>query len=104
MKLGFTYKADLHCEKCGREICQNLNRSGKRPADPEDEYSYDSDDYPKTIVVDGESDTPQHCSTCGVFLENSLTSDGVNYVREAIADGSGSVVAEWADFYKQELG
>ena len=47
----------------------------------------------------GEADAPQHCDSCGVFLENPLTDEGVQYVLEAIEEGSGSCIAEWAAFY-----
>ena len=63
------------------------------------EIDYDSDDYPKWCSSDAESDGPEHCgsgpdcinaeelsggSKCGYFFENSLTSDGANYVLEAV--------------------
>ena len=52
----------------------------------------------------GEADAPQHCDSCGVFLENPLTwYDGYQYVSAAIEayeyDGYGTSVVEWADFY-----
>ena len=42
-----------------------------------DESDYDSDDLSKGPYPDdgGEADTPRHCDTCGVFLENPLTAD-----------------------------
>ena len=33
----------------------------------------------------GESDAPEHCDTCGLFLENPLTSDGLEGVNEIVA-------------------
>lgn len=86
------------------------------PKDPDDESSYDSDEYPKGPYPDGggESDSPWHCgagSDClnaielsdgtkvGAWLENELTTDGVDYVREAI-QGGGEVAGMWADFYR----
>jgi hypothetical protein len=53
----------------------------------------------------GEADTPQHCGECGVFLENALTTDGVEYVRERVADNIANgrtesiAVTVWARFY-----
>jgi hypothetical protein len=50
----------------------------------------------------GESDCPQHCGTCGVYLENPLTKDGIAYVLEAIEEymtmgcGERSVLRQWA--------
>jgi len=62
----------------------------------------DSDTYPQGPYADGggESDTPAHCDVCGVFLENPLTPDGVEYVRELIrAEGNPT----WAEFYASVL-
>ncbi len=48
-----------------------------------------------------ETDSPCHCSVCGIPLIHSLTSDGVRYVREAIAERAGCCrelwPAVWAD-------
>jgi hypothetical protein len=51
-----------------------LTSQGQAPADPTAEHTYDSDKFPKGPLADGggESDCPQHCDTCGVFLENPL--------------------------------
>lgn len=65
------------------------------------ERDYDSDSYPKHCSDDEESDCPQHCGShadcvdaevcadgtkIGHFFGNSLTSDGADYVREAVRD------------------
>ncbi len=44
----------------------------------------DSGEYPCGPYADGggESDTPSHCGGCQEFLENPLTADGYQYVRE----------------------
>ena len=67
--------------------------------DPEDETTFDSDQYPKGPYCNGggESDCPNHCDGCKVFLENPLTQDGENYVREQ-AD-KGHIPDEWREFY-----
>jgi hypothetical protein len=77
----FMYRAALHCETCGGKIKDQLNQAGKQPEDIDNEYSYDSDDYPKGPYSDGggEADCPQYCDTCGIFLENPLTHDGIDY-------------------------
>jgi hypothetical protein len=78
------------------------------------ESDYDSDDLPKGPYGDsaGEADTPQHCDGCRQFLENPLTGDGLTYVEDAIREAlttkrltgaTNEAVAEWADFYKDEL-
>ncbi len=94
----YTYQADLWCEQCGEAIREQLARDhpGKVPADPDQEHTYDSDDYPKGPVADGggESDMPQFCAAgeeclctafgVGQFLENTLTDHGCETLREAI--------------------
>jgi len=99
---AYIYQADIYCEECGALIRQELDEQGACPADPTDESTFDSDEYPKGPYADGggEADCPQHCAACGVFLENSLTSEGVAYVKEAAIDPfRGQAAAEWLQFY-----
>jgi hypothetical protein len=51
-----------------------------------DQYTYDSDDFPKGDPNDWYSDSPEFCGHCQTFLENDLTSDGVEYTLENFAD------------------
>lgn len=85
---AFIYQAALYCEDCGQSIRDSLDGTDKAPENPDDESSYDSDDYPKGPYPDGggESDTPSHCDACNAHLENPLTSDGYAYVIEAVAE------------------
>lgn len=125
----YVYAADLYCETCGEAIREEIDAAGKGPDDPSVEYSYDSDDYPKGPYPHGggESDSPRHCGSgpecacpvilmdgrkVGAFLENPLTSDGVEYVREAVSEalgrgqrGKGTSVAleVWAPFYDLDI-
>lgn len=118
----FLYQAALYCQWCGEGI--RRERHEYAPLDPNDESSYDSDVYPKGPYDKGggEADTPQHCDSCGLFLENPLTTDGGDYVRaaaepytypderdgdvapwslvaeRAAADGK-QALAEWIEFY-----
>lgn len=103
----YVYQAALYCEDCGKAIRASLTVEGKAPPDPDDEETYDSDNFPKGGYPDGEADSPQHCTACSVFLENDLTTDGVAYTREAIeraliegktADDS-PALADWMPFY-----
>ncbi|MDZ4250273.1 MAG: hypothetical protein U0990_09320 [Candidatus Nanopelagicales bacterium] len=112
----YIYQADLWCEACGRAIKAQPDVTA--PADPEDESSYDSDEYPKGPYPDGggEADTPQHCAAgpaCvnaleldgnkyGMLLENPLTKDGREYVREAVKRG-GPLATYWAEEYAEQL-
>ena len=99
----YIYQADCFCDDCGKVIRVHLNAQGKKPKNVEDERSYDSDVYPKYAGPDddhGESDTPCHCGkgeNClnaenipgfgkvGKLLGTNLTQEGVNYVRESMA-------------------
>lgn len=102
----YIFQAALLCKHDGEKVRRELTRSGKAPEDPDDEHSYDSDDFPKGPYPDGggEADTPQHCDICHMFLENPLTGDGMQYVLEALDEGRGDadVLKEWADFYDLE--
>ena len=103
----YIYQAALYCEHCGKEIRQRLMAEGKAPANPEDEYTYDSDDFPKGPYPDGggEADCPQHCDSCNAFLENELTTQGQEYVTEKFLEyltcfnGDESAIAQWREFY-----
>ena len=89
----YFYQAALWCEDCAGEIPRTR--------------SDDSDDSPQGPYPDGggESDSPQHCEGCRVFLENALTDYGIAYVRRALAAGRGNpaVLAAWRDYYSDHL-
>ena len=85
------YCASLYCEECAAEIRSDL--VGVSRADMGDSDSYPQGPYPNG---GGEADCPQHCDSCGIFLENPLTPDGVEYVKEA---EPGRVRQIWRDFY-----
>ena len=78
----YMYQAALVCEPCGKQAMDELTAQGLAPEDTGDEYSYDSDNFPKGPYPDGggESDAPEHCDGCGLWLENPLTRDGEDYV------------------------
>ncbi len=42
-----------------------------------------------------ETDSPCHCSVCGIPLLHTLTSEGASYVRQAIAEGEGCCSELW---------
>jgi len=111
----YIYNADIYCEDCGEAIREQITRGGFAPADPDDESSYDSDEFPKGPCPDGggEADYPQHCGEgpdclnaiefddghkVGALLENELTTDGIDYVRDAVREG-GEVAELWAEYY-----
>jgi len=118
----YFYAADIFCKDCGEKIREDITEEGFAPPDVDDESSYDSGEFPKGPYPDGggESDSPQHCgsgSDCpnaiefavdscgfgdgikvGCWLENELTGEGVEYVKEAIREG-GEVAELWAEYY-----
>ncbi len=74
----YIYQAALYCDSCGSEIKQRLKDESKRPKDWRDEDSYDSDEYPKGVVIDqaGFTET-EHCEGCGeVIYEVEDEDDG----------------------------
>jgi hypothetical protein len=93
----YIYRASLICDKC-------FKPDGWAQITEPNEHS-DSEQYPAGPYPGGggESDTPQYCTWCNVFLENPLTTDGEDYVRDAIFEdrfhGTNAVVNEWAAFY-----
>ena len=109
----YIFNADLYCAPCGEAIAATL----PEPTEWEREYP-DSNSYP--IAHDsseGQSDTPDHCGNCELFLERSLTDDGMEYVRDAVTElkfgmflssifgpeegtkGRNEIVEQWAEFY-----
>jgi len=72
---AYVFEADLYCEDCAPEGAESFPDGG------------------------GEADTPHHCGTCMVPLENPLTGEGVNYVLEAISHTLAEDPAEWEKVY-----
>jgi hypothetical protein len=111
----FVYQADSYCDACGSAIRNELIDSGQGPNDPDDEYSFDSDEFPKGFPA-GETDYPDHCASgencegdsidlrewgmpnddsllvgaesfvIGELLSESLTDEGVSYLTEMLDD------------------
>lgn len=102
---AYMYQAALYCEKCGKDIKDRLDAEGNTPENPNNESTYDSDEYPKGPIPDGggEADSYQHCDDCKEFLGNTLTSDGIDYSLEALKEyvqsdsGNAEVLDTWAD-------
>lgn len=117
----YTFQADSYCDSCGQAIRAELieaerrdpNMEGSVPRDPDDERSYDSDDFPKYGNEDA-TDYPDHCASraeclepidlgayglkpsdelkgaettlIGALLNRGLTDEGVSYLREMLND------------------
>ncbi len=83
---AYVFQAALHCETCAARL-ESANRHRLPPgANLDDESTYDSDQFPKGPYPNGggEADSPQHCDSCGEFLENTLTPDGDSWLRAEI--------------------
>lgn len=104
---AYVFQAAMLCADCGKATRDQLRATTKElhPGfDEADEYTYDSDYFPKGPYSDGggEADSPNHCDHCGVFLHNPLTREGVAYVKEQLSeveDVSGfDCPLDWHDF------
>ena len=111
----YIFQADTYCPDCTTYIKGDLRARAQRtvqlenwkriPVDETDESSYDSDYWPKGPYDNEESDTPQHCAACHVFLEQPLTQDGYKYVLEALRgdmDTWSDVERTWFDYYSDD--
>jgi hypothetical protein len=93
---AYIYQAALLCPLCVADMGFTLHQC---------ESSEDSDAIPAGPYANGggEADGPQHCDHCLTFLDNPLTPDGEDYVREQVrrnGDHTGNlVVAEWRGAY-----
>lgn len=115
---AYIYAADVYCDACGESIRNRITSEGHAPADPDDEGSYDSGEFPKGPEIDGggEADSPNHCGAgprclnaieldghkVGAFLENPLTPEGERYVQELHRDDPSEVTALWMEHYELE--
>lgn len=82
----YVFQAHTFCDSCGERIRANLAASGHAPVDVSDEYSFDSDDYPKGPYPLEATDSPNHCA-CGVdCLEPVVLSDG-SRIGALLSDG-----------------
>ena len=97
---GYAYDADTWCEQCLRGAINNL---------PEHELLAPVDDYIDGNVNgcmptdNGETDSPDHCNACFIPLHCQLTTVGVEYVKEKIAEGDGLCIELWKELFKDYL-
>lgn len=110
----YVYAADTWCDSCGEKIRADLTCEGSAPADPSDEYAYDSDEFPKGPYPEESTDGPDHCASraecleavdlgdygledgteligaegrrIGALLSDGLTDEGVSYLQEMMED------------------
>ena len=88
---AYVFNAALYCADCATdktiELCGLNNECACRDCDERRDGYDDSERYPQGPYPNGggEADCPQHCDSCGLFLENPLTGDGQKYVLDALA-------------------
>jgi len=75
--IAYMYQADFHCTSCHDSIVSAIQRDApdKVPADLYDEYTFDSDDYPKAVLGTLEGSRLEHCGTCGAALDTYIYHD-----------------------------
>jgi len=108
---AYIYQADLYCSECADAIKANVETAVNPCFDWEI-----SDNYPQGPYPDGggEADTPQHCGSCGKFLENPLTDAGREYVADLVEEfidqhchnqehSMTGCLAQWIQFYGYEI-
>jgi hypothetical protein len=98
----YQYEGDNYCGPCGEAIAATL----PEPDAWEREHP-DSCSYP--VAHDsssGESDTPDHCGECQLFLERNLTEEGRRYVQDYMdtLEGDTDITLLWGEFYSIERG
>jgi hypothetical protein len=108
-KLVYMYEGDLYCTNCAKELKHYLETNGvaASAAGIAPALENDPEKLPQGPFSVSESDFPDYCGKCGEFLENPLTTDGYQNLRQAVEayenEGSGdpSTMQELIDFYPE---
>jgi len=98
---AYVYRGSFYCTDCAQELINVMDEFHMARPDG------NSDNYPQGPYPNGggEADVPNHCDRCGDFLYNPLTTDGVNYVSQTLADyeeglpGVYETLEEWREYY-----
>jgi DNA replicative helicase MCM subunit Mcm2 (Cdc46/Mcm family) len=72
--IAYVYQADFICDDCYTDVVNEISQQVKTPDDIYDEYSFDSDDFPKAVFT-LENSRQEHCGNCHEELETSLIHD-----------------------------
>lgn len=106
-----TENTPAHCHDCHRfEDCEQAqNMMADTP--PEQGWVYAGEVYCAECLgraadgtpYKGASDRPTHCGGCGVPIIHELTPDGVEYVRETLADNDGCCAEVWPTVWADYL-
>lgn len=69
----YIYAADTYCDPCAEQIMADLDANGKRPPDmdPDNECTWDSDDWPKGPFrpCEDHDEGPDHCGSCAEIID-----------------------------------
>lgn len=98
--VAYTYRAAIWCPDCILDLCKqgeeydpldsvdvSLAKYAKRlGVDPNDEASFDSDDFPKVVFRD-QVDIEERCETCGALIDDRL---GLDFIGGGAGEGDGS--------------
>ena len=80
----YIYQAALWCKDCAEKsgviLQDDYEAAGNESADSEDVMCGPYGDG------GGESDGPEHCGECGVFLDNPLTEEGNEYMKALVCE------------------
>ena len=110
---AYIYQSELWCEDCASEIQRMIDMSEEEGS----QLVHDSDDCPDGPYPDGggEADCPQHCAAgeecdnalelsdgrkVGAWLENPLTEEGRDYVRDKLTHNPTEVSRFWGEMYE----
>ena len=100
----YMHCAALYCEDCAVNGGDDVPVLDQLEAD---DRGLDSDSAMIGPYDDsgGEADSPQHCDSCGTFLENELTAVGIAYVADALhaRDGDTKTLQAWFDHYEDQI-
>ena len=93
----YMFDGDVYCKPCGEAIAATLPDPDAWEREHPDSLSYPVE-YDSS---EGESDTPDHCGKCDLFLERNLTEDGVRYVQDYVDTlcGDTDITLLWGEFY-----
>lgn len=114
--MAYVYQADCWCDDCGEEIIEQIKKKAKDLG--ERIHKDDSDKFPHHYLAEyDEADSPKHCASggeclnaevfnlgdtdyrVGQFLENPLTTDGIEYVKDEHKNNKNELTQFWMDFY-----
>lgn len=103
--MAYAYNCDIFCDDCGAIIIEDCDKKGQ-------EDTGDTNEYPQHGSDDEETDSPQHCASgeecpnaitlsdgtkIGCLIGTSLTTDGVEYVKEAVKEGGLCATEVWRE-------